>query len=694
MAETQTNIPPKVEHLAKLATLGLSLNPYDKRWPQGHTRSGDMNMPIYQLQPENGRISSGANGVFVSSTKPGWIWVSEELQKLDIRYWGAKIGTDNIAAIQAANEQSSKYGGTVWVPDGIWDHSLPIIVRSYSHIEGQGPGAVLRNTNSGSRGPTMNATFFLGCHHPAQNYNYKFASCQAASKGVRIMQLKDKAQSALFKIGNCVFIQSTDQVVSGPRVLPICQETKKIIAIDNGMLTLDTPLDNEYIAPKITDPQGAQKVFGYVNSYILDSATIKNLSVETDRGRWCLRAGTYNCLFENIKVIKSKSLIYGNSFYRTSFRKITGNFSERMIEIASGAGFLEMSDVHGIFSNRGEDLSREPAIRVGEYAKNITLDKWSLKARDYTSSSLIKIQSNNFKITNGIVRITGITGSLIHFTSDRAGKVIFRDNTISNCEIYSEGSRQFVRFGGKNGIQPEHNAVINVKFFGSLNAKGHAVSGNSKFNMIKDCWFEDGAINFKDSQFIKNVLIGNSFKDANSGIYEQQNLVRNQRRSCTGIFNTKMTKTLTKITAPKKNYEIIKVDLPPEPLTNGDGYYAFLSGKTKFGAGPCTISFRDQHGELSRIEFSAGETGDFSIESTMYVQVSSDNQLWIIKLMKQGKTSHQVIRRTNVNSFKTGARKREGAEISLLFSYTQRAKGDELVVEAAEFEPRLMGVNV
>lgn len=287
-------------------------------------------------------------------------------------------GIDDRAGLQARiDEVAGAGGGVVQLESGTYDLAGPIFLRTNVTLAGRGPTTILYNARTNISSDWLGTVVFAGNLAPG-NYSETdergypgLPAVQASETSVTIPNCDQRQLGPL--VGEVVWLASAGGF-SGTRGF-FRTEYGKMNAVSsvNGCTigladTIGIPADQQL---RLHWSDGSKRYptgLGQPNRAIRD-AGVTDVQLVSAEGQGMLVTGCYHCSFSNLTMGRTRRLFSVQGTRRSTYRNITGVFTERGIELAMFASDNTVENVQGTFCGEGRHEIR-PAIRFGEYARD------------------------------------------------------------------------------------------------------------------------------------------------------------------------------------------------------------------------------------------------------------------------------------------------------------------------------------
>lgn len=412
--------------------------------------------------------------------------------KINVKDYGAKGDgvTDDVAAFQAAEDTvSTAGGGTIIVPAGTYIVSEPFFHRSFVTLIGVGDTSIIKNTVAVQNGDDQ-FCIHIGNFDPStfgECLHFNIKSVVANARRVRMTTISEAAR---FSVGDIVLIDSTDGFIStDDQFKPYVALINKIIAVDlsTGNITLEDPIPVSIPSGKIalTDEwiDGTNNTVDKV--YVCERPIIKNIRFES-LGNWTLRWGCYKGIFKSIS-IKSTDIIGANGLSHCKFTNITGEFSQKVIELAMYSHHTTVDGLNVTWWNGVIDPANKPLIKMGENVRsclytNMTIDSTGGGSHynaciSYGHAFYNKISGNNKFICPNV-----LGAAVEHATPDPLSKVIGNETRYNSFEMGS-GSNYISFDNGDSGSDMSANIVTDDTFSGTISGQQVKLIGTVSNNV-------------------------------------------------------------------------------------------------------------------------------------------------------------------------------------------------------------------
>ena len=304
---------------------------------------------------------------------------------VNVKDYGAKGDgvTDNVDAFQAAEDfVSSKGGGTVYVPAGVYIVSKAFYHRNFVTLTGDGDKSIIRNKVSSPQGPDQ-FCIYIGNFAPSTYAECVHYDGYGIYSGSTQLKLKSSSNASSFFVGQAVLVDSKSGFMSDdghwkPYVALI--NRVKAIDVNNGIITLEdgvtTNIPDVQIAPTNKFISGIKNDTSKV--YICQKPVIKNIRFES-LGDWTMRFGVYKGWFENISV-KTTDVIGGNGFSYCTFKNIRAEFSQKVIEMAMYSHNSTVDGLTATWYDGAIDSAMKPLLKMGENQRDCSYSNLTINS--------------------------------------------------------------------------------------------------------------------------------------------------------------------------------------------------------------------------------------------------------------------------------------------------------------------------
>jgi hypothetical protein len=288
----------------------------------------------------------------------------------------AKPGQDNRPALQAAIDRlAAAGGGTLQLENGSYDVNGPIYVRSGVTIAGRGRGTIITNEKFRQGTGWGGITVFAGNLNPgsfsnALNEGYPPRPTRRVSD--RELTIDNCNAREVAGITGRVVWLSTELSEPGRRGRPNPRYGEMSLAerVDGCRVRLADPISAPANVPvRIHWSDGSRALPLDEPNVPIRDAGMRDLQLASPNGQALLVSGCYKCNFTNLHIGRSRRLFTLQGMRHGQYRNITGNFTERGIEVVQYATQNVVDGVDAQFLRAGNEATR-PAIRFGEYARD------------------------------------------------------------------------------------------------------------------------------------------------------------------------------------------------------------------------------------------------------------------------------------------------------------------------------------
>lgn len=183
--------------------------------------------------------------------------------------------------------------------------------------------------------------------------------------GERTVTLTNPADAERYSVGDTVILRDTASIVP-TAVTPSVYMRFNIVKSKSGsVLTLKHPHDTSFSAVSLSRTDGETNFYPLPGipqqkCYVAVKSGIKGLRIDT-AGFWTGATAALECFAEDIEIISSRVLVYGNSYQRCDFNRISGNFQRILYEIASNSF---MTTIRNLKANRIPGDTNETNIAI------------------------------------------------------------------------------------------------------------------------------------------------------------------------------------------------------------------------------------------------------------------------------------------------------------------------------------------
>lgn len=347
--------------------------------------------------------------------------VQDSLVFLSPRNFGGVPGTgvDSVAAIEAALA-----AGNVDLGGEHWFISRPIYCVSGRTIQ-NGKISTLAAQGSGFMAGSI---FAPGNYHPVYVDPVPKLACSSTNGSATIT-----VSSHGFVVGDLVRLSSTRGIIGSDAVLvPWYMQLARVVGVSGNTVKLDAPVDTtETLVVHKATPAGYNARFNKP-LFVLERATFRNIEVDT-WDYWTADSATFECTFEGIRG-KARSVVYGNTFCRTTFDNIDITFSNKASEMAFGSHDTSLSNIKFRADSQNWDSTNSVGISWAESGRRCTLDNWQLLVpQGVNLSVLVRISSHrDVQIRKGFIQVHSSSNNILsveHYGGDRppCNNILFED---------------------------------------------------------------------------------------------------------------------------------------------------------------------------------------------------------------------------------------------------------------------------
>jgi hypothetical protein len=451
--------------------------------------------------------------------------------------------TDNTDIIQAlVDAMSARGGGTIlWAP-GIARVSEEIVMRDDVWIIGMDETSGIRNVNAsgvsnnesplrlGYWHPSFNGVRPIGSPNPYTREIDRYLANAVVTEGSMSVTLATAADAGNFVVGEIAYLRSQEaysQTSTGVDIeIPLQNTLVRILSANagTGVVTFENPAGfDSATAPYLCRIQdGAGDSYGDV--YFVQRVRVERMKMIGRVAMGNNNPGMYDCHFRDITGDVTH-IVQANGFVRSSLDGFRGTFNQRLVEAKFCA---HDSYVKNIIA-AAPDAAAEGVgmISIGEYCRNITVSDFLVLAPLWgtTSGHVLQLQpGKDCRILNGKVFANGSVNAAVNFYGDL--NVALDNIVVDGVEIHT-ASRVCVQFSDST-YGPKNCNVRRSKFFSSYSGgltKLAVAFNNGQGNVVEDCWFEQGAVDFAGASANGNRVQDSIFPDTPSGAYLAQNQV-------------------------------------------------------------------------------------------------------------------------------------------------------------------------
>jgi hypothetical protein len=292
---------------------------------------------------------------------------------------------DDAAQIQAAiNAMARQGGGVVQLEPRTYKVARPLYLRDGVTLAGAGPATTITNLGLNSKADWGGAVVFAGNLVPLAftTDGYGFPGHPAQRVGARAIDLGN-CGGLVPSPGSVVWL-STSTVERGNQGMPLSRyaELNLVDRVDGCRVELADPVTAPTGEPiAIHWNEGHPPSWSGAPEIPIRQAGVRDLTLASAAGQALTVSGCYRCTFTNIVLQRSRMLFAIEGTRGSLFENISGNFTERGIELAELATENTVRRIRGTYVS-GAPLMSRPAIRFGEYAFGNTLDDIVLDLRD------------------------------------------------------------------------------------------------------------------------------------------------------------------------------------------------------------------------------------------------------------------------------------------------------------------------
>lgn len=541
-----------------------------------------------------------------------------------------------------------------------WYISSPIYVPS---------GCIIQNgkivSTAVKDGPFMTGSIFApGNYHPVYVDNIA-----KSTVGTSINSSIVTVDPTGFSIGELVRISSTNGITNGSNgFIPKYMQLAKIIGKTNSTIILDSPIESS--DNMVLHKANNTSVNGRFDKplFVCENSIIRDIEIDT-WDYWTADSATYNVLFENIKG-KAKSVVYGNTFCRTTFKNINIAFRNKACELAFGTHNTLLEDIE--FISNESDFVMGPAeaptslgISLAESGRHCTLERWKLLlGSNATPPTVFRISSHSDVIVrNGEIRIVSNTNNVMsveHYGGERCS---CENILLENISINISGSATVVMDVYKSA---DDSVINNVEFKnisysgvspsvslirqrGTVNNPVTGIRGSIKTKVT-------GAFNVSNASEYDFKLYG-PFTLSSAIALDAYGKIQLINSSRTGLKSQNYTtSTITQITSTDPANKVWGFNYPAGSLRSSDEISLFISGSygQLNGTKNISVGVVGSSGEvLTTLSALATEEGFATFD--LRLRVVSDVYVLLSGYMIKGNVITPVRSLVPVNSLATNA---------------------------------------
>lgn len=336
----------------------------------------------------------------------------------------ARPGQDNRPALQAAIDRlAAAGGGTLQLENGTYDIADPLYLRRGVIIAGRGRGTIISNEKFRKGPGWRGVAIFAGNLNPgsfsnALNEGYPPRPTRRVSE--RELEISGcKTQEVAGLPGQVVWLSTqTSEPGRRGRPNPRWGEMSVVERADGCRVRLADPISapaSELVRIHWSDGSRALPL-DEPNVPIRD-AGVRDLQLAVQTSQALIVSGCYKCNFTNLHIGRSRRLFTLQGIRHGQYRNITGNFTERGIEVVQYATQSVVDGVDAQYLPAGNEQTR-PAIRFGEYARDNIVRNVRLRlGEDYVGRDKIRFDEST---GNRLMNI-----KLMMPRSDRSRSVVY-----------------------------------------------------------------------------------------------------------------------------------------------------------------------------------------------------------------------------------------------------------------------------
>jgi hypothetical protein len=323
-------------------------------------QNGSLAMDTGVVVTINNPIDAGLHQIFSGSGTASLVAVMEVYPE----WWGAAgDGVTDDTTVFEKTQTALTNGGKVKLANKTY---VVNDLNLQSNIEFEGSGYTTKLLAT-----TNNVFFNLGVH-PAQLGSYTNYNLSAITAGDITATFSTNAEADNFTVGDLAFLRSITNYNDGGNVSPVFFELVKIIAVGDGTVTFELPIDLDVSDPQIALPRSTDEV--------VENSSIHDMTLHCDvTANAPLRfRNAYKTHFYNLHTY-GESLLLGNALAHVTIDNIVGEYFTSAFEIKLGSYDVLISNSIGFSS--ANTLSM-PALSAGEMARNITFTDINILAKN------------------------------------------------------------------------------------------------------------------------------------------------------------------------------------------------------------------------------------------------------------------------------------------------------------------------
>lgn len=341
------------------------------------------------------------------------------------RDFGAK--GDGVADDWQAIENAGRYleargGGRMYFPAG--RYRLPtfgknITVRNNVEYCGDGADSVILGSNAAFVSP--NGAIF------GRNSYAKYAYCRADDvvAGTRSLAMALPTDAAKFSSGDVIIARSSTAIGSGNDVLPHFVEMNRVVAIGDGVIHLEDPIDDGWrgvIVANVTDDVSQ----GY---------SIHDLRIECESGFPIFIQASYRGVIRNCWT-RGLAVISANGFTRSVAHDIvatvlwSADHMESLIEIETGSVRASVRDIEIQVTGTSLPDRQFPLIYCQEFSRRTSIRNVRVAADDIPTGNIVTTFAGGHSFENISVVARSIDKVLDYSCGDPAAFSLNRLPTV------------------------------------------------------------------------------------------------------------------------------------------------------------------------------------------------------------------------------------------------------------------------
>lgn len=253
--------------------------------------------------------------------------------------------------------------------------------------------------------------------------------------GERTVTFSNPTDASRYSVGDTVILRDNTSILPSA-VTPSAYMRFNIVKSKSGStLTLKHPHDKSFSSVSLSRTDNETNFYPLPGipqqkCYVAVNSGIRGFKIDT-AGFWTGATAALECFAEDIEIISSRVLVYGNSYQRCDFNKISGNFQRILFEIASNSF---MTTVRNIKANRIPGDNNETNIAIineGSESVHVSDVECSMNSATSTAQLVSLWQTEDCSLKRATFFCSGWRGSLIasNLTSGLCKNALVEDVT-------------------------------------------------------------------------------------------------------------------------------------------------------------------------------------------------------------------------------------------------------------------------